>query len=42
MQSAPAANLHLPAPNVFIATDLSLKDAKDKVQISPYKLQVSF
>uniref|UniRef100_A0A1J3GFR1 Zinc-metallopeptidase, peroxisomal n=1 Tax=Noccaea caerulescens TaxID=107243 RepID=A0A1J3GFR1_NOCCA len=30
VQSAPAANLHLPAPNVFIPTDLSLKDAKDK------------
>ncbi|XP_010523876.1 PREDICTED: insulin-degrading enzyme-like 1, peroxisomal [Tarenaya hassleriana] len=30
MQSAPEVNLHLPAPNVFIPTDLSLKDAKDK------------
>ncbi|XP_010554834.1 PREDICTED: insulin-degrading enzyme-like 1, peroxisomal isoform X2 [Tarenaya hassleriana] len=30
MQSAPNVNLHLPTPNVFIPTDLSLKDAKDK------------
>lgn len=32
MQSAPDVHLHLPAPNVFIPTDLSLKDADDKVQ----------
>lgn len=36
MKSAPDVNLHLPAPNVFIPTDLSLKDVKNKVQISPY------
>jgi insulysin len=32
VQSAPDVHLHLPAPNVFIPTDLSLKDADDKVQ----------
>ena len=31
MKLAPDVNLHLPAPNVFIPTDLSLKDAKKKV-----------
>lgn len=36
VKSAPDVNLHLPAPNVFIPTDLSLKDAKNKVQISPH------
>lgn len=36
MKSAPDVNLHLPAPNVFIPTDLSLKDAKDKVKPSLY------
>lgn len=30
MQTAPNAHLHLPAPNVFIPTDLSLKDAHEK------------
>ncbi|KAF2289393.1 hypothetical protein GH714_035782 [Hevea brasiliensis] len=31
MLSAPNDKLHLPAPNVFIPTDLSLKDAQEKV-----------
>ncbi|KAJ8449849.1 hypothetical protein Cgig2_001505 [Carnegiea gigantea] len=31
MSSAPNEHLHLPAANVFIPTDLSLKDPKDKV-----------
>lgn len=31
MLSAPNENLHLPAPNEFICTDLSLKSAKEKV-----------
>lgn len=31
IQSAPEENLHLPMPNVFIPTDLSLKDAEEKV-----------
>ncbi|KAL0665854.1 hypothetical protein Bca4012_028558 [Brassica carinata] len=30
VKSAPDVNLHLPAPNVFIPTDLSLKDVKNK------------
>ncbi|KAG2324874.1 hypothetical protein Bca52824_007602 [Brassica carinata] len=30
MQSIPHVKLHLPAPNVFIPTDFSLKDDKDK------------
>ncbi|GLT88210.1 hypothetical protein SLE2022_062450 [Rubroshorea leprosula] len=32
MLSAPNENLHLPAPNIFIPTDLSLKDPKEKVR----------
>ncbi|KAJ9181087.1 hypothetical protein P3X46_009254 [Hevea brasiliensis] len=32
MLSAPNDKLHLPAPNVFIPTDLSLKDAQEKVK----------
>ncbi|GKV27575.1 hypothetical protein SLEP1_g36735 [Rubroshorea leprosula] len=32
MLSAPNENLHLPAPNIFIPTDLSLKDPKEKVK----------
>jgi len=31
MLCAPNENLHLPAPNVFICTDLSLKSAQEKV-----------
>ncbi|KAJ9184810.1 hypothetical protein P3X46_004498 [Hevea brasiliensis] len=31
ISSAPNENLHLPAPNVFIPTDLSLKDTQGKV-----------
>ncbi|CAI0374959.1 unnamed protein product [Linum tenue] len=31
VQSAPDKNLHLPLPNVFVPTDLSVKDAKEKV-----------
>jgi len=31
MSAAPDEHLHLPAANAFIATDLSLKDPKDKV-----------
>jgi len=31
MSSPPNEHLHLPAANVFIPTDLSLKDPKDKV-----------
>jgi insulysin len=44
MQSAPDVNLLLPTPNVFIPTDFSLKDLKDKVQFhhSSYNLQLSF
>ncbi|KAL0720420.1 hypothetical protein Bca4012_035019 [Brassica carinata] len=30
VKSAPEVDLHLPAPNVFIPTDLSLKDAKNQ------------
>ncbi|KAL0772553.1 hypothetical protein Bca101_037704 [Brassica carinata] len=30
VQSAPDVKLHLPVPNVFIPTDFSLKDVKDK------------
>ncbi|CAH8265600.1 unnamed protein product [Arabidopsis lyrata] len=30
VQSAPDVHLHLPAPNIFIPTDLSLKDANDE------------
>uniref|UniRef100_M4CKB4 Insulin-degrading enzyme-like 1, peroxisomal n=1 Tax=Brassica campestris TaxID=3711 RepID=M4CKB4_BRACM len=33
VKSAPDVNLHLPAPNVFIPTDLSLKDAKNKENV---------
>ncbi|KAL5556247.1 hypothetical protein UlMin_038483 [Ulmus minor] len=42
MQSAPNENLHLPAPNVFIPTDLSLKNVHEQVKLpellrrSPY------
>ncbi|XP_038693358.1 insulin-degrading enzyme-like 1, peroxisomal isoform X2 [Tripterygium wilfordii] len=32
MLSAPNEKLHLPAPNVFIPTDLSLKDVQEKVK----------
>ncbi|KAK9290443.1 hypothetical protein L1049_008613 [Liquidambar formosana] len=32
MLSAPNEHLHLPAPNIFIPTDLSLKDVKDKAE----------
>ncbi|GLT37044.1 hypothetical protein SLA2020_113820 [Shorea laevis] len=32
MSSAPNENLHLPAPNIFIPTDLSLKDPEVKVK----------
>ncbi|KAM7272144.1 hypothetical protein ACFE04_031358 [Oxalis oulophora] len=32
VQSAPKENLHLPAPNIFIPTDLSLKDAQEKIK----------
>ncbi|XP_021623125.1 insulin-degrading enzyme-like 1, peroxisomal isoform X2 [Manihot esculenta] len=32
MLSAPVVNLHLPEPNVFIPTDLSLKTAQEKVK----------
>ncbi|KAH8506557.1 hypothetical protein H0E87_013388 [Populus deltoides] len=32
MLFAPNEDLHLPAPNVFIPTDLSLKDAQEKVK----------
>ncbi|XP_074321353.1 insulin-degrading enzyme-like 1, peroxisomal [Silene latifolia] len=31
MSAAPDEHLHLPAPNVFIPTDLSIKDVKEKV-----------
>ncbi|EEF30307.1 insulin-degrading enzyme-like 1, peroxisomal [Ricinus communis] len=40
MLSAPDENLHLPAPNVFIPTDLSLKSAQEKV-ILPVLLRKS-
>ncbi|KAJ7972217.1 insulin-degrading enzyme-like 1, peroxisomal [Quillaja saponaria] len=42
MLSAPDENLHLPAPNVFIPTDLSIRNAQEKVNLpvllrrSPY------
>lgn len=32
MQSAPNENLHLPAPNLFIPTDLSLKSMQEKAK----------
>ncbi|KAE8733431.1 hypothetical protein F3Y22_tig00001290pilonHSYRG00004 [Hibiscus syriacus] len=32
MTSAPNENLHLPAPNVFIPTDLSIKNAQEKIK----------
>jgi secreted Zn-dependent insulinase-like peptidase len=32
MEKAPDENLSLPKPNVFIATDLSLKCAQEKVK----------
>ncbi|GLT96021.1 hypothetical protein SLE2022_136700 [Rubroshorea leprosula] len=32
MSLAPNENLHLPAPNIFIPTDLSLKDPKEKLK----------
>ncbi|XWS56279.1 hypothetical protein CRYUN_Cryun09bG0072300 [Craigia yunnanensis] len=32
MSSAPNEKLHLPAPNVFIPTDLSIKNAQEKVK----------
>ncbi|ESQ44327.1 hypothetical protein EUTSA_v10005770mg [Eutrema salsugineum] len=41
MQSAPDVNLLLPIPNVFIPTDLSLKDVKDKEDIYPVLLRKS-
>lgn len=31
MLSAPNENMHLPAPNIFIPTDLSVKNAQEKV-----------
>ena len=31
MLAAPNEHLHLPSPNVFIPTDLSLKDVQEKV-----------
>lgn len=33
MERAPNVHLHLPAPNVFIPTDLSLKSVAKKVQL---------
>ncbi|KAG5399741.1 hypothetical protein IGI04_014348 [Brassica rapa subsp. trilocularis] len=33
VQSAPDVKLHLPVPNVFIPTDFSLKDVKDKLYL---------
>ena len=36
MQSAPDVNLHLPASNIFIPTDLSLKLACEKVNVDGY------
>lgn len=30
--SAPKEDLHLPAPNIFVPTDLSLKIVQEKVQ----------
>ncbi|KAF3442698.1 hypothetical protein FNV43_RR16615 [Rhamnella rubrinervis] len=44
MVSAPSEDMHLPAPNVFIPTDLSLKNAHEKVndpvvlKKSPYSM----
>ncbi|GLT96008.1 hypothetical protein SLE2022_136580 [Rubroshorea leprosula] len=32
MSLAPKENLHLPAPNIFIPTDLSLKDPEEKIK----------
>ncbi|GLT63106.1 hypothetical protein SLA2020_356910 [Shorea laevis] len=32
MSLAPNENLHLPAPNIFIPTDLSLKDPEEKIK----------
>jgi secreted Zn-dependent insulinase-like peptidase len=36
MEKAPDENLSLPKPNVFIATDLSLKNAQEKVNTQLY------
>ncbi|PPS08959.1 hypothetical protein GOBAR_AA11683 [Gossypium barbadense] len=33
MSSAPNENLHLPAPNVFIPTNLSIKNAQEKIKL---------
>ncbi|MBA0580735.1 hypothetical protein Gorai_022941, partial [Gossypium raimondii] len=40
MSSAPNENLHLPAPNVFIPTDLSIKNAQEKIKL-PVSLRKS-
>lgn len=42
MERAPNEHLHLPAPNVFIPTDLSLKDVLEKVfMLTPYLFRFS-
>ncbi|CAH1444375.1 unnamed protein product [Lactuca virosa] len=40
MKRAPEEDLHLPCPNVFIPTDLSIKNVKEKVNI-PFLLRKS-
>ncbi|KAK4755404.1 hypothetical protein SAY87_009161 [Trapa incisa] len=40
MQSIPNENLHLPIPNVFVPTDLSLKNSEEKVKL-PVSLKQS-
>ncbi|KAG5242657.1 insulin-degrading enzyme [Salix suchowensis] len=42
MLFAPNEDLHLPAPNVFIPTDLSLKDAQEKVKFPVLLRKSSF
>ncbi|XP_050230327.1 insulin-degrading enzyme-like 1, peroxisomal [Mercurialis annua] len=41
ISSAPNENLHLPAPNMFVPTDLSLKHAQEKEFKSPVLLRKS-
>ncbi|KAK4798786.1 hypothetical protein SAY86_031112 [Trapa natans] len=40
MQSIPNENLHMPIPNVFVPTDLSLKNSEEKVKL-PVSLKQS-
>ncbi|XVE95949.1 hypothetical protein REPUB_Repub02eG0179500 [Reevesia pubescens] len=42
MQSAPDGKLHLPAPNVFIPKDLSIKNAQEKVNFPVFLRKSSY